>query len=97
VPTLAAIVALAAHRARKLATSAPRSKRLGIPMSRRMKYAPASASSVLPVAISAAAAQEYSTVALTRAAPSQTPGQMRGPKTSSAASVMPAGGQIAVA
>jgi hypothetical protein len=86
-----------AIRPTNISTSCTRTKRRGTPRWRRTSVAMANVCSVLPVAITAAAASAPSTVRLAAKLPSKTPGQRRVPQRSSAASAMPEGGQIAVA
>ncbi len=86
-------------------TSAPATSRLamcgirsseGRKLDRWRRYAPATASSVFPVAIPTATGSE-ATVAFANSAPIQTPGQARSPNRTSAANAMPVGGHTAVA
>src|SRR5439155_1497136 len=61
--------------------------------SRRIRYAPNTASAVLPAAMPVAAVSGTAVAALARSAPKKTAGQYRGPSTRSAASARPVGGQ----
>jgi hypothetical protein len=74
-----------------------RSKRRGTPMCRRTRTASTSAWSVLPVAINAEENNAPSTVTLAAKLPAQIAGHSRPPPSSTAASAMPEGGQIALA
>src|SRR6185503_5313309 len=96
-PTVGAIVAQAAEIAANFTTSSPRSNRCGTPIDFRISVAPASPSSVLPVAIITAAKIDSLTMKFTAAAPSQMPGHRRLPKSSSVAIPIPDGGQTGVA
>ena len=64
---------------------------------RLINSAPTIASSVLPIPIDAAVTSVPAVVALAMNAPAKIAGQMRGPRSNTAASAKPAGGQIGVA
>ncbi len=96
-PIVAAMIEHTAATTTNLTTSSPLSNSYMPPTWRRMSAAPASASSVLPHAIRAAVKTDASTIALTTATPTHSPGQIRLPKRSVAATAMPEGGQTAVA
>src|SRR5205823_3674812 len=74
-----------------------RSKKLRPPQSRRRRYAPARASSVLPHAIPSEVAGVPAVVTFTRKAPARMPGQSASPKTTSAAIPIAVPGHTAVA
>src|SRR5262249_56342239 len=73
-------------------TSRGRSKNRWLEAKRRTSHAPATASSVLPVAIPNDVARLPAVDAFAANAPSQIPSHARGPNKSSAASAMPVGG-----
>jgi hypothetical protein len=93
---LTAVLATAASRTnRKM--SRGRSNTCAPPAKRVTRRAPTTASRVLPKAIASEVAMEPAVVTLMTNAPMKMTGQSRGPRSSRAASAMPAGGQTGVA
>ena len=77
-------------------TSLTRSRRGENPATRRSRYAPVSASSVLPTTMPITVSGGTPVFRLVSSAPSATAGHNRYPPRTNAASAIPVGGQIAV-
>ena len=97
-PPIVALIVVLATPAKNTSASTSRTRSsAGLkPATRRSRYAPATASSVFPHVIPTVAASGIPVQEFARNAPSATPGQNRGPPSTSAVSASPVGGQIAV-